>query len=152
VKESRIIIVEDNAGDVLFVREALKHHGITFSLEHYMNGDDALQAMDRMREAPDLILLDINLPRVNGFELLTMVRNHPVLAKVPVAIVTSSVAPGDKTTAEQLGANSYIVKPSDYVEFLKEVGGEFARLLQGEAGHSGPRRNLHGLGDCSHRS
>ena len=81
-----------------------------------------------------------------------MIRNHAVLAKVPVAVVTSSVSAGDKTTAEQLGANSYIVKPSDYNEFVKDVGGEFARLLQGGAAGSGPRRNLHGLGDCSHRS
>jgi len=152
MKESRIIIVEDNAGDVLFVREALKYQGITFSLQHYVNGNDAVQGLDGMREPPDLILLDINLPRVNGFEILKMVRNHSILAKVPVAIVTSSVAAVDKTTAKQLGADSYIVKPSDYEEFVSQVGGEFARLLQHQAGESGPHPNLYGLGDCSDRS
>ena len=69
MRESRIIVVEDNAGDVLFVKEALKYQGITFALQHYLNGDDALEGLNGMREAPDLILLDINLPRVNGFEI-----------------------------------------------------------------------------------
>src|SRR5712671_5405343 len=98
MRESRIVIVEDNAADVLFVREALKHQGIAFSLEHYVSGADAMKALAAMQVAPDLILLDINLPRVSGFELLKMVRNHLVLADIPVAIITSSVAAGDKST------------------------------------------------------
>src|ERR1700737_866909 len=117
MKESRVVIVEDNPADVLFVREALKQQGIAVSLEHWVNGADARDALNRMREAPDLILLDINLPRVSGFELLKMVRNHAVLMNVPVAIITSSLAAADQTTGEELGADAYIVKPSDYEEF-----------------------------------
>jgi CheY-like chemotaxis protein len=130
MKECRIVIAEDNPGDILFLREALKHHGIAFSLEHYVSGEDALRALTVMQEPPDLILLDIQLPRVSGFELLKKARNHKVLANVPIAIITSSVAALDKTTAELLGVEAYIVKPSDYEEFLTEVGGEILRLLQ----------------------
>lgn len=130
MREHRIVIAEDNPGDVLFLREALKHQGIAFSLEHYVSGEDALRALTAMQEPPDLILLDIKLPRVSGFELLKIARNREVLANVPIAIITSSVAPVDQATADQLGVEAYIVKPSDYEEFLTEVGGEIRRLLQ----------------------
>jgi CheY-like chemotaxis protein len=143
--------VEDNPADVLFVREALKHQGIAFSLEHYASGDDALKALAAMQAAPDLILLDINLPRVSGFELLKMVRNHTVLGNIPVAIITSSVAGGDKATGEQLGADAYIIKPSDYEEFMSGVGGEIARLLRSGTESSDPVQNPNGRGRCSHR-
>src|ERR1700693_6661703 len=111
MRESRIVIVEDNPADVLFVREALKHHRIAFSLEHYVSGDDALKALAAMQEAPDLILLDINLPRVSGFELLKRVRSHEVLANVPVAIITSSVAAADKSTGQRIRAGGFIFSP-----------------------------------------
>jgi CheY-like chemotaxis protein len=149
--ESRIVIVEDNPADVLFVKEALKHQGIAFSLEHHVSGEDALKALAAMRVAPDLILLDISLPRVSGFELLKMVRNHAVLANIPVAIITSSVAAGDKATGEQLGADAYIVKPSDYEEFMSGVGGEIARLLQVATAADDPEQHPNGRGRCSRR-
>jgi DNA-binding response OmpR family regulator len=152
MRESRVVIVEDNPADVLFVREALKQQGIAASLEHWVNGADARDALNRMREAPDLILLDINLPRVSGFELLRIVRNHAVLTNVPVAIITSSLAAADKTTGEELGADAYIVKPSDYEEFMTGVGGEIARLLQRPIAADGPAQTLQGRGRCSRRS
>ena len=152
MRESRIVIVEDNPADVLFVREALKYQGIAFSLEHYESGDAALKALTIMQEAPDLILLDISLPRVSGFELLKTVRNHEVLAHTPVAIITSSAAPVDKATGQRLGADAYIVKPSDYEEFMTEVGGEISRLLQRAMKTNGPDETLHGRGRCAHRS
>jgi DNA-binding response OmpR family regulator len=134
MREYRIFMVEDNPADVLFVREALKHHEIAFSLEHYLSGEDALKALTAMQQAPDLVLLDINLPRLSGFELLKRARNHGLLADVPVAIITSSVAAVDKTTGQRLGIDAYIVKPSDYEEFMTEVGGTIAKLLQRGAG------------------
>ena len=151
MRESRIVIVEDNAGDVLFVREALKHQGIAFSMKHFASGDEALKALVGMQEAPDLILLDINLPRVSGFELLKVVRNHEVLWNVPVAIITSSVAAMDKTTGQRLGADAYIVKPSDYEEFITGVGGELARLVKRGMEAVDETQNLHGRSRCSHR-
>jgi two-component system, chemotaxis family, response regulator Rcp1 len=151
MRESRIVIVEDNAGDVLFVREALKHQGIAFSMQHYASGDAALKALVAMQEAPDLILLDLNLPRVSGFELLKTVRNHEVLANVPVAIITSSVAAVDKTTGQRLGADAYIVKPSDYEEFMTGVGGELASLVRRGMEASGETQNPRGRSRCSHR-
>ena len=130
MREYRIFIVEDNPADVLFVREALKHHGISFTIEHHISGEDALKALSEIHEAPDLVLLDINLPRLSGFELLKRLRNQGLLANVPVAIITSSVAAVDKTTGERLGIDAYIVKPADYEEFITEVGGTIAQLLQ----------------------
>jgi DNA-binding response OmpR family regulator len=130
MREYRILMVEDNPADVLFVREALKHHGISFMIEHHISGEDALKALSEIHEAPDLVLLDINLPRLSGFELLKRLRNQGLGANVPVAIITSSVAAVDKTTGERLGIDAYIVKPADYEEFITEVGGTIAQLLQ----------------------
>jgi chemotaxis family two-component system response regulator Rcp1 len=102
MREYRIFIVEDNPADVLFVREALEHHGIVFSIEHHISGENALKALAEMHEVPDLVLLDINLPRLSGFELLKRARNHGLLGNIPVAIITSSVSTVDKTTGQRL--------------------------------------------------
>ena len=144
---SRIVLVEDNPADVLLIKEALKHHGVAFSVEQYTNGEDAVKAVsDLLRAAepllPALFLVDLNIPRVHGFELLRVIRGERVLDEVPVAVLTSSQAPADKTESERLGADAYIVKTPGYYDFLTNVGGTIAQLL---------RRNQPGAG-CQTRT
>ena len=119
---SRIVVVEDNAADVLLMEDALKQHGLECALEHFRNGEDAAKAISEMVDAPSLFVVDLNLPRVHGLELLRLIRACPLVADVPVAIFTSSKAPADKTRSEQLGADAYIVKPTGYNEFVEHVG------------------------------
>lgn len=132
----RIVIVEDNPADVLMVEEALKSNGITLSLEHYSNGEEAAQAVAIMMEAPNLFLLDLNVPRVHGLELLRIIRACPIVAETPVAIITSSPAAADRRLSKQYGADTYIVKPLGYHEFVASVSAAVGGLLKPKPGGS----------------
>jgi two-component system response regulator len=129
VSVSRIVVVEDNPADVLLLKEALKQHGIACELELFTNGEDAARAIAVMPEAPALFMLDLNVPRIHGLDLLRQIRARPEVAAAAVAIVTSSQAASDKTQSEQFGADAYIVKPMGYNEFVTNVGGAIVRLL-----------------------
>jgi DNA-binding response OmpR family regulator len=129
-----IIVVEDNPADLVLLREALTQQGISFQLEHYTNGEDAAKALAVAVRAPALILLDLNVPRIDGFELLRIIRGNRVLAHALVAIFTSSQAAADKKRASELGADAYVVKPPGYHEFVTDVGAAVARLLQRKPG------------------
>lgn len=119
-----ILLAEDNFGDVLLVRQALTEHRIHHELHVVKDGDEALQFLDRMGETgeppcPDVLLLDLNLPKVDGPQVLQAFRKHPACAKTPVVVVTSSDAPADRKRAAALGATAYFRKPYDLSEFMK---------------------------------
>lgn len=126
----RIVLVEDNAVDVLLIKEALQHQGLAYTLEHYANGEDAAKAINAAVAPPDLFLLDLNVPRLHGLELLRIIRDLPLMAHVPVAIVTSSRAADDRAESEQLGADAYIVKPTGYADYKARIGQAIVELLQ----------------------
>ena len=126
----RIVIAEDNAADVLLLKEVLRQINVRFSLEHYGNGEDAAKAIADMTNCPDLFLLDINIPRIDGLELLSLIRRREVTAHATVAMFTSSKTPADQREAERRGADDYIVKPTGYHEFVAGVGGAIRRLLE----------------------
>src|SRR5258708_17345345 len=94
------VIIEDNPADVLLMKEALEHHGIKAEISHFSDGAGALEAMRSNHETwtappPSLVLLDLNMPRVSGFDVLRELRGTPRLKHVPVAVVTSSHSPTD---------------------------------------------------------
>jgi len=137
---ARILIVEDHAPDVFLVREALRSSGVNFELTQIDDGNAARVYLTDAAggSVPDLIFLDINLPKVNGLEILRMIRTWPHLAQVPVAILTSSSSPEDKEKAYRFGANLYITKPTGLSEFLAIVGGAAKQLLEAGEGGAGP--------------
>jgi chemotaxis family two-component system response regulator Rcp1 len=119
----RILIVEDNLGDVFLVEEALKEAGVRFELVHITDGDQALDylrklAVSETTTTPDLVFLDLNLPKRDGWEVLEQLRAAPGQRDVPVVIFSSSNSPNDVVRAERLGAAKYIRKPSTLDEFL----------------------------------
>jgi CheY-like chemotaxis protein len=125
----RILLVEDNPADVYLIEEALRTHGVQFEMKWLRDGEQALELLtEDGLGAPDLVLLDLNLPRVDGKEVLTRIRQTPHLAGVPVAIMTSSDSPQDRREMADLGASCYIKKPPTLDEFL-EVGGVIKNLL-----------------------
>jgi CheY-like chemotaxis protein len=130
VSDFRILLVEDNAPDVLLIKEALEHLGLPYTLQLYTNGEAAAKAISAAVDAPDLFLLDLNVPRLHGLELLRMIRDQPRMAHVPVAILTSSRAAEDRAESEQRGADAYIVKPTSYSDFKAQVGQAVAELLE----------------------
>jgi CheY-like chemotaxis protein len=132
---SRIVLVEDNETDVMLVRRALVQFGIECELEHWADGEVAEAVILRWGDQPDqvppsLVLLDLNLPRVDGFELLHLIRSRPQFDGIRVAILTSSRSPADMRKARDLGADAYIIKPSSLEPFLTEVGTMIRELLR----------------------
>ena len=121
----KILLVEDNPGDVLLLQQALQMRDIPCIVEVAVDGQKAI-AMVRDQEAawaggeslPDLIVLDVNLPRHGGSEVLEQIRCVPALFSVPVIMFTSSSSPVDQQRATQLGASLYLQKPSDLDDLL----------------------------------
>jgi two-component system, chemotaxis family, response regulator Rcp1 len=122
-----ILLVEDNAGDVRLTMEALKDAQVSNRLSVVTDGEEALTFLKRQgRHAtaprPDLILLDLNLPRRDGREVLNVIKNDVDLRRIPVIVLTISSAREDVMRAYDLHANCYITKPVDFVQFLDVVG------------------------------
>jgi CheY-like chemotaxis protein len=121
-----ILLVEDNPGDVRLTREALRDARIHNRLFVARDGVEALDFLYRRGEhaevpRPDLILLDWNLPRKNGREVLEEIKVDPVLRRIPVVVLTTSEAEEDVLRAYDLHANCYIPKPVDLGRFLRIV-------------------------------
>jgi len=137
-KQCHILLAEDNPADVFLIKEALRQNSIVCVLSTVDNGEKAARFVRRQGEfteapRPNLIVLDLNLPRVDGSEILQIVRGTPELSEIPVLILSSSDAPYDRERTSKLGASGYIRKPSDLDQFMS-IGREFKRLLgMGEA-------------------
>ena len=126
-----IFLVEDNPADVYLIEEALRAHEVNFDLKWMSDGELALAELIDLGNAavpPDLILLVLNLPRVDGKEVLSRIRQNPKLQNTLVAILTSSDSPSDKRDTQTLGANCYIKKPPTLDEFLT-IGGVIKELV-----------------------
>lgn len=129
----RIVIAEDNAADVMLVREALHAHQIAFEMTHLKDGAEAVAALcgDRTgRNSPDLILLDLNMPKVGGLEVLSALRKDAAFNNVPVIVLTSSPAPEEQQAARRLGVVQYLQKPSDLYAFIEQVGGAIREAIR----------------------
>lgn len=118
-----ILLIEDSADDVELTRAALEENQIRNRLVVARDGAQAIEILSshRLADLPDLpavILLDLNLPKVNGIEVLRYIRGQERTRLVPVVVLTSSDEQRDLTESYQLGANSYIRKPVDFAEFV----------------------------------
>ncbi|MGH9868247.1 MAG: response regulator [Candidatus Polarisedimenticolia bacterium] len=125
----RIVVMEDNPADVLLIREALREQGLQASLLVLDDGEAAIEWASGKDEAADLILLDLNLPRHNGQEVLQRIRSQPRLSHVPVAVFSSSDSLRDREETRRLGADRFLVKPCSLDEFLA-VGEDIKNMLE----------------------
>lgn len=121
-----ILLVEDNPGDIRLTQEAMREAKMTNSLHVAKNGASAMDFLRRQGEfegapRPDLVLLDLNLPRKNGKEVLKEMKDDPQLRRIPVIVLSTSDAHRDVTDSYDLHANCYINKPVDFDDFLKVV-------------------------------
>ena len=117
-----ILLVEDNAADVRLTREALREGKVRNNLSVARDGEEALAFLRRDGEVrPDLILLDLNLPRRDGREVLKEIKNDPLLKTIPVVVLTTSAAEADIVKSYSLHANCYITKPVDLEQFITVV-------------------------------
>ena len=125
----RIVLAEDSVPDVILVKETLRTVGIEAELQVFPDGEECARHLTTSEEPPDAIIVDLNLPRVDGFELLRLVRGDRRYDGVPVAVLTSSRAAEDRRRSFELGANAFITKPSRLDDFLQALGSEMRRLL-----------------------
>jgi CheY-like chemotaxis protein len=121
-----VLLVEDDPGDVLMTQEAFADYKIANRLTVVTNGEDAIAYMrkqGRFADAPtpDLVLLDLNLPRRNGREVLRDIKSDAMLRRVPVVILTTSEAEEDVLASYELHANAYVRKPVDFEQFVSAV-------------------------------
>ena len=121
-----ILLVEDNPGDMRLTTEALKEGKVRNTLSWAKDGVEALDFLYKRgqfpdAETPDLILLDLNLPKKNGREVLEELKNHPTLKSIPVVVLTTSRAEEDILRSYELHANCYIIKPVDLDKFMAVV-------------------------------
>lgn len=123
----QILLAEDNPGDARLTLEALRATGTRFDLTVAEDGQEALEllfaSVDDPAKRPDLILLDLNMPRVTGHEVLRQVKEHPTLRRIPAVILTTSSAREDMQQCYDLHANAYMTKPADISEFMESMDG-----------------------------
>jgi DNA-binding response OmpR family regulator len=119
----RILLADDNPGDVILIREALSGAGFDFDLTVKQDGESMAAYIDHIHSGaapcPHVVLLDLNLPKVDGFALLEKIRKSANCEKIPVIIVTSSGSLKDREMAAHLGASHYFRKSSDVDEFMR---------------------------------
>jgi CheY-like chemotaxis protein len=132
-QKAQVVIIEDNLADVLLIRKALDQNGLSYVMTRFEDGQKALNALcpetGETEIKADVIVLDLNLPCVEGIDVLRRIRQTPALAELPVVVLTSSESPSDRQRTEQFGANRYILKPAQLDEFLTQVGAGITDLL-----------------------
>jgi two-component system, chemotaxis family, response regulator Rcp1 len=133
-----ILLVEDSPGDVCLTQEGLKGAKIPHRLHVVSDGEQAVSFLQRKQPfekapRPHLILLDLNLPKLNGCEVLAHIRKDPSLKRIPVVILTTSDAESDIQASYELQANSYVTKPVSFEQFMhaiKTIEGYWLELVK----------------------
>lgn len=121
-----VLLVEDDPGDILITREAFEHHKIHNTLHVARDGQEGLDYLYHRGShegatRPDLILLDLNLPKYDGHQLLEKIKSDPDLCLIPVVVLTTSAAEEDILRSYRLHANAYVTKPVGFEQFMKII-------------------------------
>ena len=142
-----VLLVEDDPGDVVLIREAFEHNKVYNALHVVSDGVQALEFLRHEGEyanapRPDLMLLDLNLPRKDGREVLAEIKSDPALRSIPVVVLTTSKAEEDILRSYDLHANAYVTKPVDFNRFIEVVRqiDEFFVTVVKLPGHRPPPR------------
>ena len=122
-----ILLVEDNPGHVKLIKRSFEDHKVANRILHVWNGEEALDYLFRRGDytdpesspTPQVILLDLRLPKIDGLDVLKQVKSDPALQRIPVVILTTSEAESDIAKAYDFHANSYLVKPVDFLKFTE---------------------------------
>ncbi len=123
IEKVRVLLVEDSQADVRLVKEILFDENITIDLHVARDGEEAMEFLleklvSSSRSLPDLVILDLNLPRKDGRQVLAEIKQHPDLCSMPVLVLTTSKSPEDIQNSYKLNANCYVTKPLDLDQFV----------------------------------
>jgi CheY-like chemotaxis protein len=131
LEQLSLLVVEDSPADVFLVREALKEEGLSCHLKIADDGEKAIHILDEVdaggQDAPNLLLVDLNVPRQNGEHVLERLRRSPRYGKTPVVMMSTSDTAAERKRAFELGATEYFCKPSTLAEFMQL--GKLVRIL-----------------------
>lgn len=119
MKPVEVLLVEDNAGDILLIRQALKEEPFRTNIRVAMDGEQAIQMLAARQFDPDLVILDLSIPKVSGLALLERIQGG-----VPVVVFTSSTSPQDRRRSFELGAKEFVQKPTEpkaYVGLVSQI-------------------------------
>lgn len=127
---SRVLVIEDNSADVDLLKLAFASHGIKQEIVALDDGEQAIRFLDDLQSKPDvdLVIIDLNIPKHDGIEVLNRYRMHPLMVDVPVAVFTSSGSPAERNRAMTLGVTAYLRKPMELDEYLA-LGATFRDML-----------------------
>lgn len=125
-RQIEVLLVEDDPGDVLMTREAFQDYKVRNNLHVVNDGEEAMAFLRREgpyadRPRPDFVLLDLNLPRMDGRQVLEAIKFDSTLASIPVVVLTTSENEDDVTHSYSLHANAYVTKPVDFTRFIEVV-------------------------------
>jgi chemotaxis family two-component system response regulator Rcp1 len=128
-----ILLVEDDPGDVVIAQEALRAGHLASDLTVVRDGTDALARMREDRVLPDLVLLDLNLPRMSGHEVLARMKDDPTLRRIPVVVLSTSTVAEDVRRSYEMGAAAHVAKPVDFDRFalvIKQIEDFFLTVAE----------------------
>jgi CheY-like chemotaxis protein len=122
VSNKPILVVEDDQVDFMTIARAMKEIHVTNPLVHVENGEPALEYLrDPLNPKPSIVLLDLNMPVMNGIEFLHIIKQDPDLKRIPVIVLTTSEEQQDKLNSFNLGVAGYMAKPVDYKQFVNVI-------------------------------
>ena len=125
-----VLVVEDNPTDALLLRRALTEHGVDYEMVVVGDGEEAIEYLEKCEGAkPELIIVDLNLPKEDGIEVLKVYRSSPSFFETQMVILTSSDSPSERQRAEIIGVDAYLRKPIELDAFLA-LGGTLKKLLE----------------------
>lgn len=117
----KILLIEDDLDDIGLLEDALNSHGVPYALETLNDGSSALDYIETATRCPDIIILDFNLPRVHGREVVLRLKSSPSFKTIPLVVLTTSSAREDIEFAYSKGVDKYLTKPNSLAEFARIV-------------------------------
>lgn len=138
----RILLVEDNPADARLLQEAFSELRFDVDLDVVRDGEQALARLRRPARLPDVVLLDLNLPVMDGREVLAAIRSDHALEDLPVVVLSTSHYDHDIATCRKLGARGYVIKPPGYAELLHAAQGVIRLCEESVPDHAPSRRTM----------
>jgi CheY-like chemotaxis protein len=121
MKKLKILLIEDDADDIELLREAFNTNEIDYHIDIVTEGDKAIPFLETAHHLPDVIVMDLNLPKMHGKEILTHIKSMDILSHIPIAVLTTSSSQDDINFAYSMGAKKYLTKPNTTDGFKKTV-------------------------------
>lgn len=120
-KKLKVLLLEDDQIEVMKLKRAIKKLGMHHELVEAKNGEDALEILKDSLNLPDIIFLDLNMPKINGLEFLKILKSDPILRYLPTVILTTSNNRNDVLTCYEIGVAGYILKPLKYDDYVNKI-------------------------------